>query len=358
MAGIAARRVSERHLNPGSGRLHMSTAQPPTPTAVYPDRSERLMVAGILQVLLGCLCGLMALFMLAIPFLGLLTKAPQPQGMNTQTMIQGMVFYVFMAVVLIWLGIGLALARRWAWTLTVVLSWVWLTLGVFGVVLVILMGPMMSASIAQEGKMPPEVTMIMAAAIGAFTGCFYILLPGGFLLLCQSTAVRATCVRRDPKVPWTDRCPMPVLPLSITHALLAISMPLGMISGSATPLFGVFLSGPAGTAVMLLIALLMAYLAWGTYRLKMAAWWGMLLVGIAGGVNTVFIFSGNTLMTMYEKVNMPPEQLELMRKTGFFEMMSKWGPWMSLVGGALWLGYLLYVRRYFIRKDEQTTETW
>jgi hypothetical protein len=336
----------------------MSKAEPPIPTAVYPDRSERLMVAGILQVFLGCLCGLMALFMLAIPFLGLLTKAPQPQPMNTQAIMQGMVFYALMAVVLIWLGIGLALARRWAWTLTVVLSWVWLTLGVFGVVLVILMGPMMSASIAQEGKMPPEVTMIMAAAIGAFTGCFYILLPGGFLLLCQSTAVRATCVRRDPKVPWTDRCPMPVLPLSIMLALTAISMPLALISGNAMLLFGVFLSGPVGAAAYLLIALFMVCLAWGTYRLKMAAWWGMLLTGIAGGVNTVFIFSGNNLMTLYEKLNMPPEQLELFRKTGFFVAMSRWGPWMSLVGGAAWLGYLLYVRRYFIHSDEQTTETW
>jgi len=31
------------------------------------------------------------------------------------------------------------------------------------------------------------------------------------------------------------------------------------------------------------------------------------------------------------------------------EMMSRWMPWMGLVGGAVWLGYLLYVRRYFVR---------
>lgn len=335
----------------------MSKAEPLIPTAVYPDRSERLMVAGLLQVLLGCLCGLMALFMLAMPFLGLLIRAPQPQGMNSQVMIQGSVVYLSLAVVFIWLGIGLALARRWAWTLTIVLSWLWLIGGAFGVVTVVLMGPMMSAMVTQQGRLPQEAMLIMAATIGAFAGCFYILLPGGFLFLCQSTAVHATCLRRDRKVPWTDRCPMPVLPLSIMLAVSAIAMPLGTISGNVTPLFGVFLSGLAGTAVMLLIALLMAYLAWSTYRLKMAAWWGMLLVGIAGAVNTLFMFSGNTLMTIYQNVKMPPEQLEAMRKYGFFEMMSRWGPWMSLAGGTAWLGYLLYVRRYFIRSDEQTTET-
>ena len=48
------------------------------------------------------------------------------------------------------------------------------------------------------------------------------------------------------------------------------------------PLFGVFVSGAAGAAVILLLALVLAYLAWGTYRLRMAAWWGMLLLWIVG----------------------------------------------------------------------------
>ena len=40
--------------------MSMLTSQPPTNTSVYPDRSTRLMLVGIFQVLLGCLCGLMA----------------------------------------------------------------------------------------------------------------------------------------------------------------------------------------------------------------------------------------------------------------------------------------------------------
>ena len=48
----------------------MSTTQPPTTTSVYPDRSTRLMLLGIFQVLLGCLCGLMAVMLVAVSLLG------------------------------------------------------------------------------------------------------------------------------------------------------------------------------------------------------------------------------------------------------------------------------------------------
>ena len=59
------------------------------------------------------------------------------------------------------------------------------------------------------------------------------------------------------------------------------------------------------------------------------------------------------LMKMYEKMQMPAAQLEMMRKSGMIEMMSRWMPWMGLIGGVLWLGYLLYVRRYFVRNREE-----
>jgi hypothetical protein len=39
------------------------------------------------------------------------------------------------------------------------------------------------------------------------------------------------------------------------------------------------------------------------------------------------------------------------------ESMSHWAPWMGLVSGAAWLGYLLYVRRYFISSGEGTSGT-
>jgi hypothetical protein len=355
IGAIALRISSERCPNTGLGRLGMSTAQPPTPTSVYPDRSTRLMLLGIVQVLLGCLCGLLAVMMVALSSLGPMAGAPQGQAMHSQMMVPAMVFYLPLAVAFIWLGIGLACARRWAWTLTVLLSWMWLIMGVVGSVMVVFfMGPMM-ASVAQQGKMPPEALMVMLIFLGAVMGCVYLLLPGVFLALCHGESVRATCQRRDPKIRWTDRCPMPVLALSIMLVLSVVSMSSLVAYGCVMPLFGVLISGAAGAVVILLIALVLAYLAWGTYRLQMAAWWGTLLLGIVGALNAVVTFSRTDLMEMYEKMGMPADQLEMMRKTGLVESMSHWGPWMGLVGGAGALGYLLYVRRYFVRSAEGTS---
>jgi hypothetical protein len=147
---------------------------------------------------------------------------------------------------------------------------------------------------------------------------------------------------------------MPVLAISLMGALSVVSMPAALAYHSVVPMFGSFISGSAGSVAILLLALVAAYLAWGTYRLQMAAWWGTLLMGVAGILNGVITFSRTNLMEMYEKMEMPADQLEIIRKSGLVESMSPWMPWTMLVTGVLGLGYLLYVRRYFVRGREAT----
>jgi hypothetical protein len=336
----------------------MSTAE--SPTSVYPDRSATLIVAGVLQILLGCFCLLMTAMMVAA------TQLPPPpppngqampqQAINTQAMIQATVIYLIAAVALIWMGSGLVRARRWAWTLTVVLSWAWLIIGAFSVVMVMcLMGKLNWNAFAEQAKMPPGFMSSFMVMMFVVFGCLYILIPGGFLLLCHHESVRVTCLRRDPKIPWTDRCPMPVLALSLFMALSMLSM-LSLAGYRFTlPLFGVFVSGWTGAAVAGLIDVVLAWLAWGTYRLKMAAWWATLLLGIAGTVNGVIFIRHGDLMTMYEKMGMPADQLEMIRKLGMVEMLSQWGPWIAGASAIAWMGYLLYLRRYFVRGRDGTT---
>ncbi len=337
----------------------MSTAEQPSPMTWYPDRGARLLLLGVFQILLGCLSLLMAAMIGVASLLGPLAPAQPRQAMNMQAMIPSIVIYLLVAVAFIWLGIGLARARRWAWTLTVVLSWIWLIMGVAAIIMfAFLAGPMMRAAIApQQGRMPPEAIMTMQLVGGACVGCIYIVLPSIFLVFCQGDSVCATCYRRDPKTPWTDRCPMPVLAMSILFTFSFASMSSVMVYGIVMPFFGIFLSGAAGAAVLVVIELVLAYLAWGTYRLQMAAWWGSLLVGIAGALNMAITFSYADLMAVYEKMKMPPDQLEMMRKIGFAESMSQLAPWMALVGGTAWVGYLLYVRRYFIADGEEIAAT-
>ncbi len=328
----------------------MSTSKPTTTTRFYPDQSARLVVVGIIQVLLGCLSGLMALLMAATPLLVSLAPPPQGAAMNVGVMVQAMVFYLLIAVALIWLGIGLVRARRWAWTLTVVLSWMWLIIGVVSfVAFVFLIGPMMWESMARDGKVPREMIMGMLMVMGLFVACVYILLPGLFLVLCHRESVRATCQRRDPKIRWTDRCPMPVLALSIMLASSLVSLSSLVAYGCVVPLFGVFISGAAGAVAIALLAIVLIYLAWGTYRLQMAAWWGTLVLWIVGILNSAVTFSRGGLMELYEKMGLPAEQLEMVRKSGLVESLAQWGPLASLVGGAAVVACLLYVRRYFVR---------
>jgi hypothetical protein len=329
----------------------MSAAELSSATPAYPDRSVRLMIFGIFQILLGCLAGLMGLTMVAVATAGPMLKPPHGPVMNVRMMIPGIVFYFLLAVGFIWMGIGSIRARRWAWTLTVLLSWMGLVMGgVMFAVFVFAAGPMMRAAMEQQqAKMPPQALLVMQIVMAAFTACIYIGLPALFLLFYNWASVRATCQRRNPQICWTDRCPMPVLALTILLGVSVLSMPSCVVYGCVMPLFGMFVSGVSGAVVILLITLILAYLTWGTYRLRMAAWWGTLLLWIVGTANMVVTFAHNDLMKMYEKMGMPAEQMEMMRKMGFADWLSHWGLWLGLVCGAVWLGYLLYVRRYFVR---------
>jgi hypothetical protein len=334
----------------------MSTAPSPTAAPAYSDRSATLIVAGVFQILLGCFCGLMAAMMVFLILLGPLPQAAQGQVKPMPVTIQPVILYLLLAVAFVWMGIGLVRARRWAWTLTVVLSWMWLVIGVLAfVVVACLMRQETWAAIAQQGKMTPEMMTMVRIITTVTLVCIYILLPGMFLLLLHHEGVRATCFRRDPKIRWTDRCPMPVLVLSILLAFSLVSLSSLVSHRNVLPLFGVVLSGSAGAVAILLVAIVQGYLAWGTYRLQKTAWWGTLLWLIVGTVSMVVTFSRTDLMKMYEKMGIPADQTEMIRKMGMVEIMSQWGPWMGLAGGIVWLGYLLFLRRYFFHRGEGVT---
>ena len=318
-----------------------------------PDRSTGLMLFGIFQVLLGCLCGLMGLMMAVVAVLGPMPGAPQGAAADARSVIPAAVIYLVLGVLFVCLGVGSIRARRWAWTLTVVLSWMWLVMGVISLLgFLLFAGSMMTSAMSQQANVPPEVLLVIRVMTGVILACIYILLPGVFLIFYQRESVRGTCLRRDPQPRWTDRCSMPVLALSLLMAFSAVSMSWTLVYGPVMPLCGSYVTGGAGAAVILLMTLAMAYFAWGAYRLQMAAWWGMLLFCILGSANMVVTFSRTGLMEMYEKAQIPEASLQMIKKSGMIETMSPWLPWMGIAGGLAWLGYLLYVRRYFLRNAQ------
>jgi hypothetical protein len=174
---------------------------------------------------------------------------------------------------------------------------------------------------------------------------FYVAVPGALVLFYGSQHVKATVDRLDAQVRWTDHCPLPALAISLVSALGVATLPLLGFYGWALPFFGVILIGWAGASAVLASMLLLGYVAWGSYRLRIESWWcAVALVG-AWSASSMITFSRTSLMEFYERMNFPASQLEMMRAV--VPAMESWmvpmiGCWALVI-----LAYLLYTRRFF-----------
>jgi len=320
---------------------------------VFVDRSTGLIVFGILEIVFGGLSALVALLMLlAMVVAGAFDPGDTPP-MFTGTMIPGLLFYVVLSVWFITMGIGSLKARRWARALLVVSSWLWLIGGVGGLIGMLLVMPGMYEQMGEAGDIPQGVVVFMKYAMTGFAAIFGVLLPSVLLLFYGSKNVKATCEARDHKVRWTDRCPLPVLAVSLWLYFMAASMLSTGLYGWAIPFFGHIVTGLAGAAVAIVTALIFGYSGWGTYRLHAKAWWVAFVVCILSAVSSVLTFSRVSLVDFWAGMNLPAEQLEMMKGLDFMQ-----SPLFVLYGGAWFavcIGYLLYVKKYFNTPRELQT---
>ncbi|QEG38110.1 hypothetical protein [Roseimaritima ulvae] len=318
----------------------MSVGDPSADMPRFRDQSIGLAIYGFLQIAMGGLAGLM------VPLLLLsVAVSPQAGGTSAAQMIPAAGMYAVMAVALVWLGAGSVRGRRWARALTLVLAWMWLAMGVMALVVIIWWLPNMSKVFAAQGQnIPPQgVTFMYVMMIGTMS-CMYVVLPGIFILFYQRADVRKTCEIKDPQVRWTDHCPLPVLSLSLLLGFGATSVLWSAGYGFVTPFFGIILKGISGALFFLGFSVLFGYLAWATYKLKIAAWWATLVAMVVFGLSTLISFSRISLMDLYREMNYPAEQLEMMEEMGVLEMNI---PLMVSVNFAVFVGYLLWVYRYF-----------
>ena len=331
----------------------MSEETQTAPVPQFKDRSVGLVIFGVLQILMGAFC------VLAIPLMLLSLVVGQASGapVSARTMIPVILEYALLAVIAVWLGIGSIRARRWARALTLVLAWIWLICGVVVLLFfVVFMGDMFQ-QMAQDQNMPPQAIVVMQVVMCGTMGCMYLIIPGVFILFYQSKHVRATCELKDPHVRWTDKCPLPVLALSLLLGFGAACTVMCVPAyGAVFPWFGTLLDGPAAVTVLLVGALLLACLAWGTYKLKKWAWFGTIALMAVWGVSAIVTFSRVSMMELYEKMQFPEEQLEFMEKYDVvLEKMNM--PWMMGIIFAAYLAYLLYVGRYFFSSSTPELKT-
>lgn len=329
--------------SPGSlGDKSTASAPPPPSGLAFKDRRVALVAFGVLQLLIAV--GILAMAALQL-LMAVGGEAFAPSGgvpVSRAPFIGSGLFYLALGAIAIVLGIGSIRCRRWARALTLLLASFGLAIGVASAVILGLTMPGMIRTMeGQMGGAQPGVGFVVGCMVVGL-GLVYLILPAAFVLFYRSRHVKATCEFYDPKPRWTDRRPLPVLAgslvlLSGCSAILTPWMGLGM------PFFGSILSGGLSWLVVGIFAITTVVLAWGFFNLRRWAWLGALVFMAVNGLNGLLTFSGNGLLDLYERLEIPSEQLEMMQTMGLVRLMAP----MMAVSLVLLLGFYLWLGRYF-----------
>lgn len=325
----------------------------PTTTPMYGpgfrDRRGQLIIAGVLEILIGLFfAGMVPLLLFSMSVTAAMPAAAGP-GMSAWSMAAALLVYAGGAVFFIWMAVGTFQARRWARALMLVISSFWLIGGIAGLAVWLWIMPrifgaaMMGPSTGSSPAIPDSVRIMVQIITTVIAAGLYVVLPGIFLLLYRGEDVRATVEAADPVPRWTDRCPLPVLALVVMLGYSSLGC-LFMLAYPLFPFFGVFLTGPAAVVLAILLAGVLAFLTREVYRLRMLGWWGTIVVVLLGGLSYVVTLGRGGLMEMYRKMGFTPQQLQMMQS-----MLGSPG-WLTLWTAAVtvaFLGYVVYLRRYF-----------
>jgi hypothetical protein len=320
----------------------------------FKDRKTGLVVFGFFTALLGVFC---ALFV-PLLFFGQAISAKGGAPAQNVGIWPAALIYGVMAIVLVWLGIGSMMARRWAGALLLIFSWSWLVIGVtstavMGFVLPQMMEAMNSAK-PPGGPPPPTALLVWIPMLTI--GFIYLVLPTAWLLFYRRRHVKATCETYDPIVRWTDRAPLPVLAASLWLGLSGLMM-LVMATAfkGVLPAFGVFVTGPLGSAIYVLYGVALGYSAWAIYRLDVRGWWIVMVSLCLWTVSAAVTYSRHDLSEVYSLMGYPEQQIQEMRK---FTFVSGQGVvWTTVAVMLPMFGYLLYIRRFLTGSRERKLES-
>ncbi len=309
----------------------------------YRDRKTGLIIFGILEILAGALCLLFLLLLLVMSSLRPADTVSPPPPVAPALCVYGIGSVAF-----IWLGIGSIAAQRWARALLLCLSAIGLGAGLVACAVLALTMPHISQAIEEaalkngHAAMPPGFSRTMAIVSVAFLSAIYVLVPGTLFLFYRSPNVRRTCAVRDPVERWTDRCPLPVLALSLLTAFGAVSVLFFQSSVHGFPLFGVVYTGALNYLLIALITALLLYIAWGLYRLRTRAWWIALACQLLTGVSGVITAFRYDLPDLYLKMGVDPRSAQASAQ--ILGPAFRWLVPVAILPGLVWL---LCVRRYF-----------
>jgi hypothetical protein len=337
--------------------------QSQTPELPFKDQRGGLKTMGVVLIVLGSFSGCLGVI---TPANMMGSRTPGMPGPLLRDVLALLVMCLLIAVMLITIGAGSLRIQRWSKPVILVLAGTWAVTGLLGFISWVFFMPSMqdvmnaanTVATTAPTSMPTTVPVgagpmmsatamrVMSLMTGFFMVVFMILLPAGFFWFYRRESVDQTLNYFDPTPTWTDRCPTPVLAMSFWLMIGGI-MTLSFALWAVTPMFGMLLTGRPAMAVMLGTAILLMALAVGILQLNRAAWWLAVLLVVAGIVNVLMTFSRIDPYDVYRLSGTPPEQLDMMRRMGVQARNTMLIQ--PVLYGAILLGYLLWIRKYFRR---------
>ncbi len=310
------------------------------------DRSVALVVAGIVEIVLGILAfSLAMLLMVILSSTGLGAMKP-----GHLWLVMGFMFYL--TVWFIVMGMGSMKARRWARVLVLVGAWVTLFFGTLMMALALYVLPEVHNLLADSGLLSPEAALVMLYSWSLLMLLLQVAFPLFAIAFYSMKGVEATCERLNPDPCWTDRIPLPLLAMGIISTLGALSLVTAAPTNYVVFLFGRIVDGGAGLAVVLLISLACCYVGWGAFTRKMHAWWGAYALVLITSSSMMLTFSEMDMDVLYTRMGYTAEQIaQLSRYEALNPAMLTF---VSCVWGAMACIYLVWVRDCFRPKEEET----
>jgi hypothetical protein len=246
---------------------------------------------------------------------------------------------------------------RWLWfsfgsrALLLIFSWNFLIFGVLSMVIMRFVMPQMaeamkSANQPGQAQVTPEMQSTIMVVMLVFTGVLFVIIPAVWVIFYQSKNVKATCEANDRTVRWTDRCPLPVLNVSLWLAFCVPMMLMIPLSyRGVIAIFGTFVTGPLGSAIYILLAAIWAYCAWAFYKLDRRGWWLFVICVVLFAISSVVTYSRHDISELYALMGYSEQRLAQMQKFSLLKGQNM--AWATLIWTAPFLGYLIYLRKFF-----------
>jgi len=211
--------------------------------------------------------------------------------------------YYLIALVFIPLGYGHLRLRRWAPPLALALLWFWTVMGV----------PLCIAFLFALLSAKP-LSPIVSMAVIALTCVAYPAIPALMIRLYGSKAVRAAFERGEEAPHWVERVPVPLLVESLLLAFYVVVLHVLILLNGAFPLFGRWVTGLPGIAIIDLVCLVLLLMVWGVLKQRKWGWWGSLLSFATLTVSWLFTLSTSTWQDVLNALDFPAFERELMQR--------------------------------------------